>query len=46
VVAVTCAEDNKYWLWEGGGGPRLMPAEPIVISSADTRATPAARYAT
>jgi beta-aspartyl-peptidase (threonine type) len=45
VVAVNGAGDNKYWLWEGGGGPRLMPAEPIVISSADTRATPAARYA-
>ena len=45
VVAVNGAGDNQYWLWEGGGKPRLMPAEPIVISSADTRATPAARYA-
>jgi L-asparaginase len=45
VVAVNGAGDNKYWLWEGKGGPRLMPAEPVVITSAETRATPAARYA-
>jgi L-asparaginase len=45
VIAVNGAGDNKYWLWEGKGQPRLTPAESIVISSPDTRATPAARYA-
>ncbi len=45
VVAVNGAGDNKYWLWEGNGQPRLVPAEPVVITSAETRTTPAARYA-
>jgi L-asparaginase len=45
VIAVNGAGDNRYWLWEGQGEPRLMRAEPVVITSADTRPTPAARYA-
>jgi L-asparaginase len=45
VIAVNGAGDNKYWLWEGQGEPRLMRAEPVVITSAETRATPATRYA-
>jgi beta-aspartyl-peptidase (threonine type) len=45
VVAINGAGDNKYWLWEGKGEPRLVPAEPVVITSAETRTTPAARYA-
>jgi hypothetical protein len=45
VVAVNGAGGNKYWLWEGQGEPRLMPAEPIVITSAEARSAPAARYA-
>ena len=45
VVAVNGAGDNKYWLWEGKGEPRLVPAEPVVITSTDTRTTPAAGYA-
>jgi len=45
VVAVNGAGDNKYWLWEGKGEPRLVLAEPVVITSAETRTTPAARFA-
>ena len=45
VIAVNGAGDNRYWLWEGRGEPRLMRAEPVVITSAEMRATPAARYA-
>jgi L-asparaginase / beta-aspartyl-peptidase len=45
VIAVNGAGGNKYWLWKGNGEPRLMPAEPVVITSAETRSTPAARYA-
>ena len=33
VVAVNGAGDNKYWLWEGQGEPRLLPAEPMVITT-------------
>ena len=48
VVAVNGAGDNKYWLWEGQGEPRLLPAEPVVITTAGRgrprrRATRAAR---
>jgi beta-aspartyl-peptidase (threonine type) len=45
VVAVNGAGDNKYWLWEGKSEPRLVQAEPVVITGAETRSTPAARYA-
>jgi L-asparaginase len=44
VVAVNGAGDNKYWLWEGQGEPRLLAAEPVVITTAGTRATTTTRY--
>lgn len=44
VVAVNGAGDNKYWLWEGAGEPRSLPAEPVVITSAEARPTATARY--
>jgi len=44
VVAVNGAGDNKYWLWEGQGEPRLLPAEPIVINNVASRPSPTARY--
>ena len=44
VVAVNGAGDNKYWLWAGQGEPRLLPAEPIVITSAEARPTATSRY--
>jgi beta-aspartyl-peptidase (threonine type) len=44
VVAVNGAGDNKYWLWEGQGEPRLLGAEPVVITTAGTRATTTTRY--
>jgi L-asparaginase len=44
VVAVNGAGDNKYWLWEGQGEPRLLPAEPIVISQGPARPSATARY--
>jgi L-asparaginase len=43
-VAVNGAGDNKYWLWEGQGDPRLLPAEPIVITSVATRPTTTTPY--
>ena len=45
VVAVNGAGDNRYWLWEAQNEPRLIRAEPVVITSAETRPTTAARYA-
>jgi L-asparaginase / beta-aspartyl-peptidase len=44
VVAVNGAGDNKYWLWEGQGEPRLLAAEPVVITTAGTRPTTTTRY--
>ncbi|HSU04892.1 MAG TPA: N(4)-(beta-N-acetylglucosaminyl)-L-asparaginase [Acetobacteraceae bacterium] len=45
VVAVNGAGDNKYWLWEqDDAAPRLLPAEPVVITSAGTRPTTTTRY--
>jgi beta-aspartyl-peptidase (threonine type) len=44
VVAVNGAGDNKYWLWDGQGEPRMLPAEPVVITSAGTRPTTTTRY--
>ena len=44
VVAVNGAGDNRYWLWEGQGEPRLLPAEPVVITTAGTRPTSTTRY--
>lgn len=43
-VAVNGAGDNKYWLWEGQGDPRLLSAEPVVITSVATRPTTTTRY--
>jgi len=43
-VAVNGAGDNKYWLWGGQGDPRLLPAEPIVITTVATKATTTTRY--
>ena len=44
VVAVNGSHDNKYWLWEGRDVPRLQPAEPIAITSAQPRPTTTTRY--
>jgi len=44
VVAVNGAGDNRYWLWEGQGEPRMLPAEPVVITTAGTRPTSTTRY--
>jgi L-asparaginase / beta-aspartyl-peptidase len=44
VVAVNGAGDNKYWLWEGQGEPRLLPAEPVVITTTGARPTSTTRY--
>jgi len=44
VVAVNGTRDNKYWLWEGQGEPRLLPAEPIVITTGTARPTSTSRY--
>ncbi len=44
VVAVNGAGDNRYWLWEGQGEPRLLAAEPVVITTAGTRPTSTTRY--
>ena len=44
VVAVNGAGDNKYWLWEGQGEPRMLAAEPIVITSAGMQPTTTTRY--
>ena len=46
VVAVNGAGDNRYWLWEGHGAPRQMPAEPVVITSVVTRPTTTTQYTT
>ena len=43
-VAVNGAGDNKYWLWEGQGDPRLLLAEPVIITSVATRPTTTTRY--
>ncbi len=44
VVAVNGSADNKYWLWDGQGEPRLISAEPIVITDAAPRPTSTTRY--
>lgn len=44
VVAVNGAGDNKYWLWEGQGEPCMLPAEPVVITTAGTRPTSTTQY--
>jgi beta-aspartyl-peptidase (threonine type) len=44
VVAVNGAGDNRYWLWEGQGEPGMLPAEPVVITTAGTRPTSTTRY--
>ena len=44
VVAVNGAGDNRYWLWGGQGEPRMLPAEPVVITSAGTRPTSTTNY--
>jgi L-asparaginase len=44
VLAVNGAGENKYWLWEGQGNPRLVAAEPVVITTAGTRSTSTSRY--
>ena len=44
VVAVNGTGANKYWLWEGQGEPRLLPAEPIVITTGTARPTSTSRY--
>ena len=44
VVAVNGAGDNNYWLWEGQGEPRMLAAEPVVITSAGTQPTTTTRY--
>ncbi len=45
VVAVNGAGDNKYWVWHAGeAAPNLLPAQPVVITSAEARAGGAAQY--
>jgi L-asparaginase / beta-aspartyl-peptidase len=44
VVAVNGSRDNKYWIWEGQGTPRLESAEPITISDSQPRPTTTTRY--
>lgn len=44
VVAVNGAGDNVYWLWEGQGEPRRMPADPVVITTSEPVQTATARY--
>ena len=44
VVAVNGAGDNRYWLWDAGeAAPNLLPAQPVVITSAEARAGGAAQ---
>jgi len=44
VVAVNGAGDNRYWLWEGQGEPRMLPADPMAITSSTARPTATSRY--
>ncbi len=44
VVAVNGSSDNWYWLWEGQGAPRPMPAEPVKIHDLPARQPASARY--
>jgi L-asparaginase len=44
VVAVNGSRENRYWIWEGQGEPRLEAAEPIAISAAAARPTTTTRY--
>ncbi len=44
VVAVNGTADNKYWLWEGQGTLRLLPAEPIAITPGAPRPSATSRY--
>jgi L-asparaginase len=44
VVAVNGSRDNKYWIWEGQGAPRLESAEPIAVSATQSRPTTTTRY--
>jgi hypothetical protein len=44
VVAVNGTADNKYWLWQGQGKARSLPAEPIVITQGTARPTATSRY--
>lgn len=44
VVAVNGTGDNKYWLWDGQGAPKMLPAEPVVITTAGTPPTSTTRY--
>ena len=38
------AGGNTYWLWQGQGSPRSLPADPIVITQGTARLTGASRY--
>ena len=31
VVAINGKGGNVYWLWDGAGEPRRLPAEPIAL---------------
>jgi len=44
VVAVNGAGDNTYWLWDGQGAPRSLPAEPVAIGEVAAKPTASARY--
>ena len=44
VVAVNGSGDNTYWLWDGAGAPRALPAEPVAIGPVEARPTASARY--
>lgn len=45
VVAVNGAGDNTYWLWEGAGAPRALPAPPVAVHRNEQAATATSRYA-
>lgn len=45
VVAVNGAGTNRYWLWQTGHPePQSLLAEPVVISTSETRSTSASKY--
>ena len=43
-VAVNGAGNNVFWLWDGTGAPRTLPAEPVTIHAGEPRVSPTARY--
>lgn len=44
VAAVNGTGDNSYWLWQGHGEPRSLPAPPVTIHTAKPVRTASARF--